>query len=259
MVFNVSGQERPGYRANHPVLFDTSKTITLSGTVTWRDTLTHQWRPMQNATVVLKDIVSEQKFSVLTDSKGSYKFIISKNKGYAVLAKKKGYINSNKEHIITNGLSSGVELKVDLFFRNDGCRFASSIYYEKGKADLSLESTNLIDSLMKIMVEFPYMVFEIGSHTDCRGSYAYNDSLSLARSNAVIDYLVRKGIDKKRLEPHGYGEHQLVNNCGCEPNNIGPGKDCTEEEHLANRRTTVKLLRTDYNLPHQKEKKDDDE
>jgi outer membrane protein OmpA-like peptidoglycan-associated protein len=108
------------------------------------------------------------------------------------------------------------------------------------------------------MATYPYMVFEIGSHTDCRASYAHNDSLSLARAKSVVDYLASRGIDKSRLEAHGYGEHQLVNNCACEPNNVGPGKDCTEAEHQANRRTTVKILRTDYQNKNEKEQPDDD-
>jgi outer membrane protein OmpA-like peptidoglycan-associated protein len=45
-------------------------------------------------------------------------------------------------------------------------------------------------------------------------------------------------VDKKRyscrLTAKGYGESQLVNDCGCEPTNQS---NCTEEQHQANRRS----------------------
>jgi peptidoglycan-associated lipoprotein len=83
--------------------------------------------------------------------------------------------------------------------------------------------------------------------------------LSLRRAQAVVEYLTSKGVDKARLVPHGYGEHQLVNNCACEPNNVGPGANCTEAEHAANRRTTFKILRTDFTNKGEKEKEDQEE
>jgi outer membrane protein OmpA-like peptidoglycan-associated protein len=97
------------------------------------------------------------------------------------------------------------------------------------------------------MNEIPYVTIELGSHTDCRASMAYNDSLSLARSNSVVTYLLNAGIEQERLVAKGYGERQLVNDCGCE-GNTGKGltPECTEEMHQANRRTTAKVLSFDY-------------
>ncbi len=37
------------------------------------------------------------------------------------------------------------------------------------------------------------------SHTDSRGNDAYNMSLSQQRANAVVNYLVSKGISRSRL------------------------------------------------------------
>jgi outer membrane protein OmpA-like peptidoglycan-associated protein len=47
-------------------------------------------------------------------------------------------------------------------------------------------------------------------------------------------WLVSKGIAKSRLTGKGYGESQLVNDCGCEPTNASP---CSEEQHQENRRS----------------------
>jgi outer membrane protein OmpA-like peptidoglycan-associated protein len=45
---------------------------------------------------------------------------------------------------------------------------------------------------------------------------------------------VKNGIAPNRLTGKGYGESQLVNDCGCEPTNQSP---CTEEQHQMNRRS----------------------
>ncbi|MBT7994689.1 MAG: OmpA family protein, partial [Bacteroidetes bacterium] len=70
--------------------------------------------------------------------------------------------------------------------------------------------------------------------------------LSQKRAKACVDYLIYKGIDARRLIAIGYGESKLVNNCDCE-NGKGNGMDCTEEEHQINRRTTIAIIRTDFN------------
>jgi len=79
------------------------------------------------------------------------------------------------------------------------------------------------------------LTIEIGSHTDSRGSDAYNLKLSQARAQSVVDYLIGKGIAPERLVAVGYGETKLVNRCS-------NGVDCTEEEHQKNRRTTFRII-----------------
>jgi outer membrane protein OmpA-like peptidoglycan-associated protein len=68
---------------------------------------------------------------------------------------------------------------------------------------------------------------EFGSHTDSRGTHAYNDELSWQRAKSVVDYLVEAGISKDRLTWKGYGKrYPLIKN------------PATEGEHRLNRRTT---------------------
>ena len=50
-------------------------------------------------------------------------------------------------------------------------------------------------------------------HTDRLGSQAYNEKLSLARADAVRDYLISKGVPKDKIEAIGMGEKQPVVQC----------------------------------------------
>ena len=56
------------------------------------------------------------------------------------------------------------------------------------------------------MNENPEMVVEVRGHTDAKGTDQYNMNLSDKRSNQAINYLTKKGIDKSRLQPKGFGE-----------------------------------------------------
>jgi outer membrane protein OmpA-like peptidoglycan-associated protein len=84
------------------------------------------------------------------------------------------------------------------------------------------------------MQENPTMTIELGSHTDCRSSKAYNLSLSDKRAKSSAAYIVSKGIAKNRIVGKGYGESKLINGCECEGKVVST---CSEEEHQANRRT----------------------
>jgi outer membrane protein OmpA-like peptidoglycan-associated protein len=45
------------------------------------------------------------------------------------------------------------------------------------------------------------------AHTDSIGTEENNLKLSQYRAQAVVDYLVSKGVEKDRLLPEGYGEN----------------------------------------------------
>jgi len=74
----------------------------------------------------------------------------------------------------------------------------------------------------------------ISSFTDNRGSDQYNTDLSALRCYAVIDYLVNKGLDPKRLYYSNKGESNPVNGCK-------DGVPCKEEDYKQNRRSELKV------------------
>ncbi len=109
------------------------------------------------------------------------------------------------------------------------------IYYDFDQSYIREDAQNELNKLFSLLRENPRYVVEIGSHTDSRGSYKYNDRLSQRRAESVVRWLREKGIAGNRLKPMGYGETVNVNNC---KNNI----PCSEEEHQWNRRTEFRVL-----------------
>lgn len=110
------------------------------------------------------------------------------------------------------------------------------VTYELGSARLTDEARSLIDSkLLKLMKDKPNIRVEIAAHTDSRGATDANLSLSQARSESVVNYLVGRGIQRSRLVAKGYGESKLKNRCA-------DGVNCSEDEHAKNRRTEFRVL-----------------
>lgn len=107
---------------------------------------------------------------------------------------------------------------VNGFQDTDGCpdsvpaevaRFSGTIAgvnFESGKARLLPSSSTVLDAAAKVLAEYPDVSLEVQGHTDDQGDDQKNLTLSQARAQAVVDYLVARGIDAKRLVAKGYGE-----------------------------------------------------
>jgi len=111
-----------------------------------------------------------------------------------------------------------------------------NIYYESAKYDILTESEIVLDKVLVILNASPNVILEVISHTDAQGDDASNLKLSENRSNAVINYLVSKGISKSRLKAVGKGELEIRNRCG-------NGVICSDKEHEYNRRTEFKFIK----------------
>jgi OOP family OmpA-OmpF porin len=84
------------------------------------------------------------------------------------------------------------------------------IRFESGKADISADSTGLLDRLIETALRCPNAEIEIAGHTDGDGDGAANQTLSEKRAQAVADYLVKAGLPASRFTPVGYGASQPI-------------------------------------------------
>jgi peptidoglycan-associated lipoprotein len=129
---------------------------------------------------------------------GKFQFRISPETEYIVAAFKDGFLNS-KQIISTNNLDDSKNFDVKLILTpTDAPIKVDNINYEFGKADLTTNSTQSLDSLVELLSQNPTIVIEIMSHTDHVGSVQYNSDLSQLRAQSVVNYLIQKGIHPKR-------------------------------------------------------------
>jgi outer membrane protein OmpA-like peptidoglycan-associated protein len=130
-------------------------------------------------------------------------------------------------------LNNGDRYRRDFLLTKVGQVFTfRNIYFDFNKATIRKESYPVLDSIYQFLAENPTIVVEVAGHADERGGYEYNIRLTQARANAVVDYLVKKGINPNRLIPKGYGWTQPV---------IKGAK--TEREHQLNRRVEFRIIK----------------
>lgn len=88
----------------------------------------------------------------------------------------------------------------------DISNLSANIYFATGKFFITADSKVVLDKIAKLMIEIPEVDFKIEGHTDNRDKARYNLYLSQKRADAVRKYLMRNGVNGKRLTFKGYGE-----------------------------------------------------
>ncbi|MBK9249929.1 MAG: OmpA family protein [Ignavibacteria bacterium] len=105
------------------------------------------------------------------------------------------------------------------------------IIFDYNSSVLKPESMQTFDELTELMQRYPRLWLEIQGHTDNIGTEEFNQKLSEARATSVMDELLKRGIEPKRLRTHGFGySSPLV------PND-------SDENRALNRRTQFVVLR----------------
>ena len=205
--------------------------------------------PIANAKVVLYDSTDNKLEELTSDAQGKYDFgIVECDTKLKIRAEKPNY-NTNEIKVIIPNESGTTNSKISLELTQkplqpgDDLRKALGIdiiYFDLDKSNIRKDAAVELAKVLEVMKEYPNMHIDVRSHTDCRQTAKYNEALSDRRAKSTIAWLVKNGIDKNRLTGKGYGESQLVNDCGCEPTNQS---NCTEDQHQKNRRSEFIIVK----------------
>jgi len=185
------------------------------------------------SSVELRDLRSGQRMSkVQTDEDGEYLVTLPVGREYAFSVKRRGYLFHSGNYSLPKDARDSVfqldiplqpiEVNANVILRN--------IFFDTRKAELRPESMAELDNLVDLMQENPTLTIQINGHTDNVGKPADNLLLSNNRARAVVDYLVKKGIDMKRLRSKGFGETRAI------------ADNNTAEGRAKNRRTELQVL-----------------
>ncbi len=91
-----------------------------------------------------------------------------------------------------------------------GCWPVVNLLFDTDRWEIREQGRQLLDEVADILMSNREMVLEIQGHSDNRGSLEHNLYLSQNRSQAVIDYLVKTGVDRKRLSAAFFGYQRPV-------------------------------------------------
>ncbi|MGA0434939.1 MAG: OmpA family protein [Flavobacteriales bacterium] len=123
-----------------------------------------------------------------------------------------------------------------------------TVFYPFNEAELlvngEVNSADSLNYLLELMNKNETFVIQLESHTDSRGNSGYNKDLSQRRAQTCVDYLIGKGIERDRLVAVGYGKERLLISDD-EIDRMATEQE-KEEAHQANRRTSFRIIRYDY-------------
>jgi outer membrane protein OmpA-like peptidoglycan-associated protein len=202
------------------------KTFTLRGLVTTQK----DRKPISGVKVLLRNECDGSIQESVTDENGTYKFEVPSGCDYSIEALKDNLGTMGSK--VKGGETA--EANITMFEKGDVIKI-DNIYYDLNKWEIRPDAMVELNKLVDMMNKYPKMKIEFGSHTDSRASTKYNKTLSTRRAKSAVAYIVKQGVNSKRIVAAGYGESKLVNKCK-------DGTGCTEEEHQQNRRTEIKIL-----------------
>jgi outer membrane protein OmpA-like peptidoglycan-associated protein/tetratricopeptide (TPR) repeat protein len=190
-----------------------------------------------DANVNLRRISDNQLAGKSATAPGEYHFTTTQKKATQMMLsiEKDGYLFKNLK--ITLPAATAQEQEIVRTVELDRLKVGVSsvlrnIYFDFDKATFLKESYDELNKLERLLNENPDMYIEISGHTDNIGGKEYNKVLSQRRAQAVVDYVVQKGISKARITAKGYGEERPI-----------ASNDDDKEGRALNRRVEFKVLR----------------
>lgn len=202
------------------------------------------------------DVVDTQT----TTDDGAFAFSADSDKNFKLIGKKEKYLDGDsitntfgkerivyanvilltKEEIVAQKIQVGADLKEVLEI--------NSIYFDLDKSNIRPDAEIGLEKIAKIMNEYPDMIVELGSHTDCRATKGYNQVLSDKRAKASAEYIKKRISKPERIYGKGYGETKLASGCACEGTVVS---SCSEDVYQNDRSTEFIIIKkvTNNKLP----------
>ena len=212
------------YTVGTAVAQETPSQVIFNGTIVDAST-----KEPVDAKIKYESLPYGSKIGVLSGNTCS--FSMEENKDYMVVVRADGYSTHTSTIKYNEVIGGKVEKTIELtpnginrLIRLDKLIFAL------GKADISPESHTELDQIVAMLNESATMTIQLEGHTDFRGNAKANMKLSQKRVDAVKAYIVKKGINKKRINTLAFGGTQPLS------------RDNGAEARSSNRRVEVRIL-----------------
>jgi outer membrane protein OmpA-like peptidoglycan-associated protein len=185
--------------------------------------------PRQGEFLMLKSHRTKKIYRAITSNEGKCSVTLPSSDTYGIFYKLYGDTVKYKEITVPGGdrrLTYSLTLKYD----DPKVYTLKNVFFETGLSALRKESYPALNELVAALKSKIHLVIEIAGHTDNVGTAESNMKLSNDRANVVRDYLIKHGIEPKRVTAKGYGETQPV------------ASNDTRDGRQQNRRTEVRII-----------------
>jgi outer membrane protein OmpA-like peptidoglycan-associated protein len=188
-------------------------------------------KPLPSSVELMDNATNKPLMKVQTDEMGEYFITLPTGKDYTFTVNRKGYLFYSELYDLSKKDADSV-YKKDIYLQPVELNIVSTfnnILFANNSYELPPAASVELDKLLQVLSENPSLKVEISGHTDNIGQAEDNLKLSTSRAKTIVDYLVSKGIDAKRLSYKGYGSTQPVSD------------NTTEKGRAKNRRTTFTI------------------
>ena len=188
----------------------------------------------------VKDVVIEYSFEgqdmdTIYSSNGEFSLKIPKGVQVQLKGKKQGFNGRLKDVLFRYDYYYFQDYyTVDLFIDplEEGSTIdIKPIFFQQSKATILEQSFEELDNLAQLLLDTPPMHILIEGHTDNNGKIEDLMQLSKERADAVMDYLIQKGIAKERIKTLGQGPKSPIND------------NSSDELRQLNRRVEVRITK----------------
>lgn len=230
-IYGFRAKEKPGLR-----------TIAIKGKVGNLATS----NGVENAHIKILDSNKKIIKEIYSSNEGNYAFEIPWRKEITIEVSKNRYSSFGKVlgKEMLKGEDAYLEMDIDLVLlddlieekENQSVLKLKKFYFQKYKAIVTPEIALELDKVVEAVKKFPELQLQIESYTDSRGRSTTNLRLSQKRSEAILNYLLEKGVSQENIaNVVGFGETKIINNCT-------NGAYCLDFLHKKNERSYIVVL-----------------
>ena len=168
--------------------------------------------PISGVVITLTGPDGKKLYTDETDAMGYAEILVPVGKKYEIVYLSLGQKDFSANVTVTGEPSQNIKLTLRFkrFVPEPGQSgfVLEGIEFDTGKATIRPDSLPRLDSVVEYLTHKKSARIEIAGHTDNVGNKNTNKTLSQKRAEACRDYIVKKGIDKSRIEPKGYGDER---------------------------------------------------
>ena len=174
---------------------------------------------------------TEGAFDEESVSSGSFKVSLPEAGEYQLRVQSKGYLPVDTLLQVAEGTNS-LALSLKPLKVGETVRL-QNVMFRQSTAVLMDESNGALDEVVEMMKENPQMEILLTGHTDNQGNSKANIRLSRERVEAVMNYLISRGIAENRIEGKGYGGTRPI------------ASNASEETRRLNRRVELIITKSE--------------
>lgn len=217
------------FRVKLPILKTAQPWVTLTGRISDKTS----YKPL-SAKVTFQQTAGGKETGIVysINETGFYEIQLSSGKQYQIKVESDGY-KSESRKVDLKGIEPNRVLKNNdfaLLSTSPSNLAFSPILFEYNRTVISGESIAELNRLVEVLKQQPGLTIELSGHSDASGTETHNAKLSEQRTEAVSNYLLKKGISASRIHKQSFGSTKPI-----DTNN-------TEEGRNRNRRVEIKVI-----------------